>query len=70
MRPIQKRRQTKQGASTGDNKTFAAFCMDLESVLLDPSSEASTMYLKTKLAVHNFTGYHLASGIVTCYVWN
>ena len=40
-----------------NNKKFTAFCMDLESMLLAPSTQASTMYLKTKLAVHNFTGF-------------
>lgn len=53
----------------GDRK-FAAFCMDLQSVLLAPNTEANAMYFKTKLTVHNFTVYNLASGAVSCYVWN
>lgn len=52
------------------DRRFAAFCMDLESVLLAPSTEASAMYFKTKLSVHNFTVYNMATGAVSCYVWN
>ena len=42
-----------------NNNEFAAFCMDLESVLLAPSLEANAIFFKTKLAVHNFTVYCL-----------
>lgn len=44
--------------------------MDLQRVLLSPSLQASAMYYKTKLAVHNFTIFDLTTKETICYVWN
>ena len=44
--------------------------MDLQCVLVAPSLNASAFYYKTKLAVHNFTIYYLATRDVRCYVWD
>lgn len=44
--------------------------MDLEAVKLAPNMKASALYYKTKLAVHNFTIYNLATHHCTCYWWN
>lgn len=44
--------------------------MDLQSVLLSPKSNVSSMYYKTKLAVHNFTLYNLKSKDGYCFIWN
>lgn len=43
--------------------------MDLQSVLLYPKSNVSSLYYKTKLAVHNLTFYNLNTKSVSCYVW-
>ena len=51
------------------NEEFV-FTMDLESVLLSPTSNVSAMYYKTKLIVHNFTIYHMRSHCGYCFVWN
>ena len=45
--------------STRD-KTFVC-CMDLQAVLLTPRIKASSLYYKTKLCVHHFTFYNLAT---------
>ena len=50
-------------------KTMVA-CMDLQAVLLCPRLKASALYYKTKLAVHNFTVYNMATHNATCYVWH
>ena len=42
-------------------------CMDLQAVLLAPQMKASALYYKTKLAVHNFTVYNLATNDVVCF---
>lgn len=47
-----------------------AFTMDLQSVLLCPKSNVSSLYYKTKLSVHNLTIYILNTKSVSCYVWN
>lgn len=45
--------------------------MDLESVLLCPKTNASSMYYKQKLQVHNFTIYELNNpNNVMLYVWH
>ncbi|BES91360.1 Hypothetical protein NTJ_04168 [Nesidiocoris tenuis] len=44
-----------------------AFTSDLQAVRLSPCLSASTLYYKTKLNVHNFTMYNLATRGVVCY---
>ena len=44
--------------------------MNLESVLLCPKTEASTIFYKQKLQIPNFTIYKLNDNYVTLYVWN
>ena len=50
--------------------TKLVFTMDLQAVLLAPKLKASASFYKTKLAVHNFTLYNLATKSSTCYVWH
>ena len=45
-------------------------CMDVQRVLLAPSLNASAIFFKTKLQVHNYTVYDMCSKDVTCFVWN
>lgn len=44
--------------------------MDLQSVLLSPKSNVSSLYYKTKLIVHNFTIYDLKRQQGECFLWN
>lgn len=44
--------------------------MDLQSVLLAPKLEASAIYYKQKLQIHNFTVFELNSKTVDLYVWH
>ena len=44
--------------------------MDLQSVLLAPKLEASAIYYKQKLQIHNFTVYSLNDKRVNLYVWH
>lgn len=41
--------------------------MDLQAVKLCPKLKANAIYYKTKLAIHNFTMYNMATKEVTCY---
>lgn len=54
----------KEAAQKG---TIHALTADLQAVKLCPSLNASALYFKTKLAVHNFTIYNLGTNGVTCY---
>ncbi|KAL4721246.1 hypothetical protein ACJJTC_011701 [Scirpophaga incertulas] len=49
------------------NKEVHVFTHDLQSVQLCPKLEASAIYYKTKLCVHNFTIYNLENKDVHCY---
>ncbi len=44
--------------------------MDVQKVLLCPMLNASALYYKTKLVVHNFTVFDLATTNVTCFLWD
>lgn len=44
--------------------------MDVQSVLLSPVLNASALYYKTKLAVHNFTIYDLVTRHAKCFLWD
>lgn len=43
------------------NNTTLVACMDLQGLLLCPKLQASALYYKMKLGVHNFTIYNMAS---------
>jgi len=44
--------------------------MDVQAVQLVPQLQASALYFRQKLAVHNFTLYNLSTNEVVCYVWH
>lgn len=44
--------------------------MDLQSLLLCPRSNVSSLYYKSKLAVHNFTFFNLKTSDGFCFLWN
>lgn len=60
--------KNKHKSTVSNNKVVIT--MDLESVLLCPKTEASAMFYKQKLQLHNFTIYKLNDHDVTLYVWN
>lgn len=45
-------------------------CMDLQGLLLCPRLQASALYYKTKLSVHNFTIFDMKSHDATNYLWH
>lgn len=46
------------------------FTMDLQSVLMAPLTNASAMYYKSKLVVHNFTIFNLKNLEGHCWLWH
>lgn len=57
--------EDKTAAQKGD--IIHAITADLQAVKLCPCLNASALYFKTKLAVHNFSIYNLGNNKVTCY---
>jgi len=53
-----------------EQEDLVMICMDLQGVLLAPSINSSCSYFKTKLSVHNFTIFNVASRDAMCYVWH
>lgn len=52
------------------NNTTLVACMDLQGLLLCPKLQASALYYKMKLGVHNFTIYNMASHEAKNYLWH
>jgi hypothetical protein len=52
------------------NEEQNVFTVDLQSLLLCPKSNASALYYRCKLSVHNYTIYNLKNKIGYCYIWN
>uniref|UniRef100_A0A6P7GZV6 Uncharacterized protein LOC114348544 n=1 Tax=Diabrotica virgifera virgifera TaxID=50390 RepID=A0A6P7GZV6_DIAVI len=63
--------QDKQKAisSEAENSSYV-YTMDLQAVLLCPYTQASAMYYKQKLKVHNQTFFNLNNKDVACYLWH
>ena len=57
----------KEAGIQGNKYTFT---MDVQAVKLCPVIQASNLYYKTRLQVHIFTIYNLATHQCTNYVWN
>lgn len=66
-RARQEKAQDKELAKQGKVYTF---CMDLQAVKICPVVNASKIYYKTKLAVHNFTIYDMDTHVCRNYWFN
>ncbi|CAH1155702.1 unnamed protein product [Phaedon cochleariae] len=54
----------------GNPEEIAVMTMDVQAVKLAPLLQASAIYFKTKLCVHNFTMYDLVTKDCHCYLWH
>ena len=66
-------RQAKQSGKElcmAENSKTLVLTMDLQALLLCPRLEASALFYKSKLGVHNFTLFNLCDHSVVCYVWH
>ncbi|KAK3796501.1 hypothetical protein RRG08_003221 [Elysia crispata] len=62
--------QEKEKDKTESNIQISVWTVDLQSVLTCPNTQASAMYYKTKLTVHNMTYYDLKSKQAFNYVFD
>ena len=66
-----KARQSKENdKKRAEDGECHAITMDVQAVQLVPQLQASALYFRQKLAVHNFTFYNLSTNEVVCYVWH
>lgn len=63
-------RQEKSTDKNLKDPTIKVFTFDLQAVLLSPALNASALYYKTKLKVHNFTIFDLNTSEGFCFIWN
>ncbi|XP_049318931.1 uncharacterized protein LOC125780591 isoform X1 [Astyanax mexicanus] len=63
-------RVSKQEDKNNATEKTMVVCMDLQGLLLCPKLQASALYYKTKLGVHNFTMYNMATHDATNYLWH
>lgn len=61
------REEKQKDKESNSNKVYT---MDLQAVLLCPKSNVSSLYYKTKLAVHNFTIYDIKTHAGYCFLWS
>ena len=52
------------------DQNLSVWTVDLQAVLLSPKTQASCMFYKTKLHLHNFTAYSLDNKAGYCYCWD
>ncbi|CAH1109390.1 unnamed protein product [Psylliodes chrysocephalus] len=67
---LQLKKEARDKKSKDKESANDVFTMDLQSVLLCPKSNVSSLYYKTKLIVHNFTVYDIKRHQGYCYIWN
>ncbi|CAG9818856.1 unnamed protein product [Phaedon cochleariae] len=65
-----KKREARESKAADKESNNKVYCMDLQSVLLCPKSNVSSLYFKTKLIVHNFTIYNMKTKEAYCYLWH
>ncbi|CAG5043443.1 unnamed protein product [Parnassius apollo] len=63
-------RQNKDNDKNNTEDDVLVYTMDVQAVLLCPRIQASAVYYKTKLKVHNYTHYNLKTKAVICYLWH
>lgn len=69
MRKDEARAQKEADKNDSDEKT-AVFTMDMQAVLLSPSLNASALYYRFILKIHNFSIYNLKNNEGYCYLWD
>ena len=52
------------------NGKVVCISIDVQAVQTCPKLEASALYFKTKLNIHNYTVYNSNTSDVLCYIWN
>lgn len=65
-----KEKDTYKANAKSENSKTAVFTMDTQAVLLSPMLNASALYYRTKLKVHNFTLFNLVTLQGYCYLWD
>ncbi|CAH1995862.1 unnamed protein product [Acanthoscelides obtectus] len=66
----EKEQDKQEAISSEAGNSKYVYTMDLQAVLLCPFTQASAMYYKQKLKVHNQTFFNLNNKDVSCYLWH
>lgn len=67
---INKKKKARIEKQKDKDSQIKTFTVDLQAVLLAPKNNVSSMYYKTKLAVHNLTMFDLQTKNGYCFLWN
>lgn len=67
---IERKEEARAEKARDKDSEIKTFTLDLQAVLLAPKNNVSTMYYKTKLAVHNMTFFDLQTKDGFCFIWN
>ena len=67
---VDRKNEAREAKSLDKSGPARVFTMDLQALLLSPRLEASALYYKSKLKVHNFTIYDLQRNDGYCFLWH
>jgi len=67
---MEKEQDKAKVTSTDNDNSDCVYTVDLQAVLLSPYSQATAMYYKQKLKVHNHTFFNLKNKEVSCFLWH
>jgi hypothetical protein len=59
--------KVKDKAKATENNNVKFITVEMQSTILSPKLQASSIYYKMKLAYHNYTVHNVATRDVTCY---
>lgn len=65
-----KKKEASAEKNKDKNEESFVFTVNLQSVLMAPKSNISSLYYRNKLQIHNLTFYNLENKDGFCYLWN
>ena len=70
LKTMAQQKKAEDKAASVEDSSLSVWTMDLQAVLLSPKTDASCMFYKTKLQLHNFTLFCLDNKEGYCYCWD
>jgi hypothetical protein len=67
LKTMARQKKAEDKAASLEDPTLSVWTMDLQAVILSPKTDASCMFYKTKLQLHNFTLFCLDNKKGHCY---
>lgn len=70
-RKVEARNEKENDKSRAEKSSeISVYAIDVQKVMTCPDIKASVAYYKTKLKIHNWSAFNLATHYGTCYIWH